>query len=281
MKARARTSTTANPGVTARATAANGKLSPVKLVPQPNGRYRPMPTGPKVSATYASIEGTCPSTCKFKNGGGCFAESGITGKTVKQLDIESVMYSPEELAKIEYKALARLFRRGPIPQDGGRDGTKGRDLRLHVSGDCTSNTAAMYLAKAQEEWQARGGGIVWTYTHAWRTVDRWAWGRIQVLASCETAQDVKEARERGYVPALVVREFISNKAHTLPGFGETKLIPCPAETKNTTCVQCRLCFDTARLYDKNMMIGFAVHGRDGEKAKKKLPVMNTLFGTID
>jgi hypothetical protein len=277
-KARAVTS---NPGVTVRGLAANGKLAPVRHDPQPNGRYRPVPTGPFVAATYASIQGTCPKSCKFKDGGGCFAESGITGKTVKQLDVEAVMYSSIELAYIEAKAIDRLYRRGRVPQDGGRDGKQGRDLRLHVSGDCTTNTAALLLSKAAERWKERGGGIVWAYTHAWREVERWAWGSIQVLASCETAQDVAEARERGYVPALVVREFLEPRAHRLDGFGDTKLIPCPAETRNTTCVQCRLCFDTSKLYERNVMIGFAVHGRDESKAKRKLPVLNTLFGTID
>jgi hypothetical protein len=198
----------------------------------------------QVSATYASQE-SCPTTCTFK-GSGCYAESGPTGFTTRRLNRDTVK-GPIAIAKQEAAAIRAL---------------KGdRPLRVHVVGDCSTNAAAKIVSSAMADYP----NVSWTYTHAWRTVDRASWGNASVLASCETAQDVKDANARGYAAAIVRAEpHPSRKVYDVD---EIKVLPCPAESSETlTCADCQLCTKDAMLKDRNLTIGFYVHGSGKAKA---------------
>jgi len=176
---------------------------------------------------------------------------GLSGTQVNEAEADHIRYA---------------FDGGTIPQDGARGG---RDLRLHAGGDVASTRGAKALSGAAEDWKRRGGGSVWTFTHRWRQVARHSFGAISVLASCESTEDAKRAQQRGYVPALVLRSFPSERAFDLDGL---RVIPCPAETRGTTCVQCRLCLDREQhLRASKSAIGFALHGR--QAAQVRLPVL--------
>lgn len=264
------------PGISLVLVARNRKLAPVQASTI-RGYMRFKALGPYCACTYVTIQGSCRDSCRFKNGHGCYAEAGYMGPFVRSLDEEAKGLVPSQIARNEAKALDAVT---VIPRDGGKYGKSGRDLRLHVSGDTYDEEGVRALAEAAARWIERGGGSVWTYTHSWREVPAEAWKPISVLASCETPSDVKEARERGYAPALVVRDFRgARRAHAVPEI-DGKVLPCPAETSDTTCVQCRLCFDTEKLRERNLVIGFSVHGRDSEKAKRKLPILDSLFGNL-
>jgi hypothetical protein len=264
--------------VSVKAIASNRKLAPIVLGKQ-YGRHRAIiPQRPYVAATYVDIQGSCDDACAFKKGG-CYAIGGVTGKLVASLEVEARGMTPEALALAEALAIDAIHPEG-IPADGGRNGERGRDLRLHVAGDARTRAAVRILARAAERWMARGGGCVWTYTHSWRTIPRSDWGPIQVLASCEHPREAALARRRGYAVALVVREFRERRAYAVDGMKD-RLVPCPAETVGTTCVQCRLCLDADGLRARGRAIGFAVHGRDAGKAKRRLPLLDTLFGALD
>jgi hypothetical protein len=258
--------------------AANRKLAPVDLVDVGGDRKRPIARAPFCSATYMPIAQTCPSSCTFK-GRGCFASAGYSGRAVRRLEELARGKTEFELAMAEADAIDRLERRGVVP-DGGRDGKSRRDMRLHVSGDITDTLGLDAIAAAVARWQKRGGGSAWSFTHAWRSLPRGRWRTISILASVETAQQVAEARTHSYVPALTIREFPSTKPFKIPG-ASTTFIPCPAETKGTTCVECRLCLDREPfLFEKDKGIAFAAHGMQVTQAKKRLPMFGTLFGTI-
>jgi hypothetical protein len=143
----------------------------------------------------------------------------------------------------------------------------GRDLRLHVVGDCPTNGAARIVAAAAARYRARGGGDVWTYTHAWRKVHRASWGdAVSVLASCENLDDAREAAARGYAVAMVVPEHAGERAEVVDGF---RVIPCPEQSRgDRTCVDCRLCFDDAGLRDRETpaIIALAIHGASKRRA---------------
>lgn len=238
------------------------------------------PLGPFVAATYASISVTCPTTCMFRNNG-CYAEGGFVGLKAGNL---AGIGTPWDAAWNEASHILKFIGEsgGRVPQDGGRQGDAGRDLRLHVSGDCKEPEAVDIFAAMERTWRNAGGGQVWTYTHAWRTVGRHRWGGVSVLASCETPEDIKEARARGYTPSLTIRSHRgATKAYSIPGI-EGKLIPCPAETKKTSCVKCRLCFDDKKLEERKNIITFALHGDSPtlKKAKRALPILDSLFGTM-
>lgn len=265
-----------SPGVRFVPKSSNSKLSPVVRGRKRGKHYEIIPIKPHASSTYVSITATCPDTCVFK-GNGCFASSGVTGRLVETLDKEASAGAGRRVLSAEADAIAAAFWNG-VPQDGGKYGTSGRDLRLHVSGDVTSTYTTRLLAKATKSWLARGGGAVWGYTHRWRRIKAEEWYPINILASCETTGDVLDASKRGYATSMVVRRFEEHRAYKIEGMGT--LLPCPAETSKTTCVQCRLCLRTDYLRAKRFTIGFTPHGRDKAKAVKALPILNSLFGVI-
>jgi len=211
----------------------------------------------RAAATYASIASTCPPTCPLK-GEGCYAQTGHVGFTVRRLDNDGAC--AEDAALYE----ASLIARGPGA--GGR----GLPLRLHVSGDARLPVAAELLGRAARAWRAKGGGPVWTYTHAWRDVPRAAWGSsVGVLASVESTVDGRAAQARGYVPAVVVDKHPpTGRAYDKDG---VKWIPCPNQTRSdVTCTSCRLCFDTEKLAAMGAGIAFAAHGAGTKRALKVL-----------
>jgi len=202
------------------------------------------------ATTYAA-QASCPSSCVFFNGGGCYAENGrlYTGVT-KPLN-EAAEYShadPHTVALEEAAAIDALY----------GSTIEGRPMRLHTVGDCRTDEAARIVAAAAERYMDRGGGTVWTYTHAWRLVDRESWGRVSVLASCETAEQVELARARGYATSLVVDGFRDASRYSHSG---ADIVPCPAQTRDdVTCSSCRLCMNDTGLRARGYSIGFEIHG---------------------
>lgn len=242
----------------------NRKLAPVERLPT-GSRLRPRARAPFVSTTDVSIAATCGAACPFK-GSGCFAEAGFTRFQARQLDAAAEGLTADQVIAEEARLVDGAFHGRRIPQDGARGG---RDLRLHVGGDVGSALGARLLAGAAGRWRERGGGAVWSFTHAWREVPREAWGPISVLASVERPADIEAARAAGYAAAIVVDRFPSDKAFSVPG-SSTKIVPCPAETRGTTCVECRLCLDADKLARKNVTIAFEAHGPMARRAREAL-----------
>lgn len=212
-----------------------------------------------VDATYVSIAQTCPAACPLKNEG-CYAQDGHVGFTVRRLEREAVGH---DAARAEAKAIDASYQGGTVPQ--------GRALRLHVSGDARTIEAALRLGAAVRRWQKRGGGIAWSYTHAWRNVKRVAWQTVSVLASVENAKQARAARRNGYAPALVIDSHRSAKAFVENGI---RWIPCPQQTRGIGCTDCRLCFDADALFARRAGIAFAAHGARANTVKKRLVVLN-------
>lgn len=203
----------------------------------------------EAATTYAA-QTSCPTDCVFFDGGGCYAENGQLGKFVTEplnAAARASVHDELDVALDEAEAIASL------------EIILGRPLRLHTVGDCASETAARIVAGAAARYMAAGGGPVWTYTHAWRVVPREAWGRVSVLASCETAADVQLARARGYATAVVVEEFGTSRRYE-DERTQLDLLPCPAQTRDVPCSSCRLCFNDRRLRQAGYSIGFAIHG---------------------
>lgn len=254
----------------------NKKLSPVVKVKVPytgpakaRFPFRPTPVPPYCCSTYVSIAATCPDSCKFKRAedgtpGGCYVDAGKTVFTIRRLDEES-RADPGHVVEREADLIDAAWPSG-IPQDGARGG---RDLRLHVGGDVFDALGTLALGGAAGRWLARGGGAVWTFTHRWVTILRPLWQEISVLASIESPAQADVAHRLGYAFALVEpREHRSARAYSI-GDGFTA-IPCPAETRGTTCVECRLCLDADKLHARKMGIAFSLHGAGINKALVRL-----------
>lgn len=242
----------------------NRKLAPVERLPT-GSRPRPRARGPFVSTTDVSIAATCSAACPFK-GSGCFAEAGFTRFTARKLDEAARGLTVEQVIAEEVRLIDGAFDAGRVPQDGARGG---RDLRLHVGGDVGSALGTQLLAGAAVRWRDRGGGAVWSFTHTWREMPRETWGSISVLASVEQPEDIQNARVAGYAAAIVVDEFPSDKAFFLPG-SNTRIVPCPAETRGKTCVECRLCLDADKLASRNVAIAFEAHGPMARRVREAL-----------
>jgi hypothetical protein len=200
------------------------------------------------ATTYAAQQ-SCPSSCVFADGGGCYAETGRVGKFVT----EPLNTAAQGLTALDV-AYAEAEEIDALPP-----GTR-RPLRLHTVGDCKTDQTARIVSGAAERYMERSGGPVFTYTHAWRDVDRESWGRVSVLASCETLADVVEARLRGYATAIVTETHPTEKLYSPANAPTMAHLPCPAQTRGRSCSSCGLCFNDRRLYEAGYSIAFALHG---------------------
>jgi len=207
------------------------------------------------AATYVARQ-SCPSSCPFK-ASGCYAEHDNTRAHWDRLTRMAADLSPLQLAQAEADQISDL--------------PGSRDMRLHVAGDSVTREGTRVIAEACREYVERGRAEhgknvrVWAYTHGWREVDRTDWGTVSVLASCETPEMVREAKTRGYAAALVVERFASDRAYVVEE--GVKVIPCPAQTRDVKCTDCRLCLDEPRLWRTGTTIAFALHGGGVNKAK--------------
>ncbi len=220
----------------------------------------------KVDCTYTSIQKTCPDTCELKDTG-CYAQQSYVGMVNSRLTKEASGLSTLEIARAEASVIDSSYRGGKVPSN--------RHMRVHVSGDSKTIKGSRLINSAVGRWKKRGDGTnkVWSYTHAWRKIPAKIWSNVSMLASVDKSSDVKEAREQGYAPAIVVPEFKSDKAFAIEGT-DTKWIPCPAQTKDkVTCASCKLCMRSEFLYQNNMGIAFSVHGSRSEKLKRRLEVI--------
>lgn len=217
----------------------------------------------KVDATYASIKHTCPSSCPLKDEG-CYAQTSFVGMINLRMQRRAKGKSAIDVARSEAKAIDNSYNGGPVPQ--------GRALRLHVAGDSRTLLGTRIINKAIKRWKNRGGGSVWSYTHAWKHIPREEWSNASVLASIQNTSEVEAARAQGYAPAIVVDYHKSDKAYQLAG-SDTKFIPCPNQTRGVGCSDCKLCFNADRLFATNMGIAFAAHGVKKEQVKRHLTVL--------
>lgn len=213
----------------------------------------------KVDAVYSPIANTCPS-CPLKDKL-CYAQLSFVGFTNTRLEKACAGESAVSVAK---QIAAEI--------DTARKDPKGIKLRLFVSGDSKTIRGSRIINAAVGRFKSRGGGAVWSYTHAWKHVPRDAWSNVSILASVSNIAEADKAFTRGYAPAMVVTEFESERAYTMAG-SDIRWIPCPAQTKNVSCDDCGLCMNASRLEDERMGILFLAHGPRAKKFKRSLKVV--------
>lgn len=205
------------------------------------------------SVTSAAQE-SCPKSCAWY-GAGCYAESGFQGLYVTSKLNRSVGdATAEDVARVEAAAI---------------DGLSGKqDLRVHIVGDSKTNRIARLVSAAADRHRAKHGKRVWSYTHAWREVLRKSWGKVSVLASCETLSDIRHAWSRGYAACVVVTKFQDTKAWVKDGI---KMVPCPHTLgKVENCVKCGLCMRGDWLFESKTVVVFEAHGGGKRKMAEKL-----------
>jgi hypothetical protein len=226
-------------------------------------------------ATYAS-QASCPKMCPHL-GDGCYAEEGNVAYTTDRLNAAASCESRKKPATAMdvAKQEAMLIR---LHADYMRQTRQSKALRVHVVGDAPTPGTARLIGGAMRHWMKQTGHSAWTYTHGWRKVPVADWQGADVLASCETAKDIKQAKAKGYAAAVVVEAFPrdaegkpTGKTYVVDG---ERLLPCPNQTRARQCVECGLCWDTARLKAMQVSIAFEAHGVRSSKVVSKLRVLN-------
>lgn len=197
------------------------------------------PRARPVAVTHVT-QRSCDTACAFYGpGNGCYASQGNEGRIAMRLNTaaDGTAASPLSIANDEAAAIRALHGTAP--------------LRLHVVGDCRTDEAARVVSAAADEYRQRStDGDVWTYTHAWRNVDRSSWGDVSVLASCETAEDVALATSRGYACELTAPH--ADLPREVAGL---RTIACPQQTgAKKDCESCRLCAKADRLHGKAIIV---------------------------
>lgn len=206
------------------------------------------------AATHVAQQ-SCPRSCPLLNGGGCYAEHGPQGIHTRRLNRAAQGRDARDLARAERRAVANL---APKP---------GQPLRMGVVGDSRTPSAARERARAASDWRARGGGPVWLYSHAWRSVPRAEYGAdISPLASVDDPSEGSEALSAGYAPAAYVEAFPADHWEA----GGVQWIACPAQTRGLTCADCRLCTRADQLRNSGRGIAFAAHGSGATKIRERL-----------
>lgn len=207
-----------------------------------------------VAATYAPIRQTCPVSCPMRDNG-CYAQYGNVRYSETRVSQYVDGMNGDTVAILEADEVCDMARKAP----------RGHAIRLHVSGDATSDFRASHMARAADTWRRVVNGPVWSYTHAWRDVARDSWGTVSILASCESTADAAVALAKGYAAAVVVASHPADGRAYRTSEG-VKVIPCPSQTRDIKCTECRLCWDDAMLIAQGAAIAFATHGTGKKRA---------------
>jgi hypothetical protein len=196
----------------------------------------------KIVASYSPKE-SCPDSCSLKSGG-CYAWG---------LFYLNVLSSKLKSGKIQPKSLLSAL-------EDRRADTK--VVRHRVAGDVVNDVAGtMEECKIVSDHSLINIG----YTHAWQEE------YVQPLkryfrASCQSVEEVLEARKMGWSASLIVSEqFMSGKKTLSLPNGETAFL-CPARhgvagKKDITCNDCTLCKVSPKTESKTVV--FIAHGNNG------------------
>ena len=190
-------------------------------------------TGP-LATTYRE-QSSCPTTCPLM-GQGCYATGRIFG-------------IPRKFGSESTDAVLSLI----------QTLKPGQGLRLNVSGDFLAEDGTPdleYIAACNAVADARPDCKVIAYTHAWRTLDPSLF-HFGVNASCDTDQDIADARAAGWGTVTVGAE----NGATIAG---TRVVRCPAETRDdVSCASCMLCAKTPSI---PTTVTFTPHGAGKARA---------------
>ncbi len=212
------------------------------------------------STTYVAQRGGCSDECPML-GNGCYYEYGPIGIIAARLNLESAAHNLKSYQLMYHEAECIEKLTGRLP------------LRLHGGGDCRSRQGLQKLEKSAVKYTGRHNQPVFTYTHSWKKFARHLWGKISVLASCETMYEVACAMGKGYAACITLPAFPNgNKAFRV---GKLKVVPCPEQssTAYVDCSTCRMCMDADKLLADNTVIAFAAHGSGKKKVQATLELL--------
>ena len=230
-------------------------ITKFQLTPKSRNRK----TGP--IATIRSSSNTCPSTCPFNNGGGCYAAGGSEAIHWRKLDQSE---KPEHVNG--WLGLSDQFRAAKLkPHTLLRLNTSGDLPHLPATGEILGNVVDL-MRGIFEHHQV----IPFTYTHHRQTehnlsvVDRQNQSGFTVNLSCDSEERASMMHRRGF-PSVVVVPADDDREQWRDADG-VKFLTCPAQTGETNCDRCRLCARAGR----NFVIAFRAHGNKSKQITRRL-----------
>jgi hypothetical protein len=205
-------------------------------------------TGPIPVST--STAKSCPPSCPFSHGGGCYATGGpLAIHWRKVTNGERGMCWKEFCDKIEELPEKQLWRHN---QAGDLMGV----------GERINATALRALVKANTNKQG------YTYTHKFIKLENHELIKyandngFAINLSGNSISQVDELKRLNIGPVTCVLPHDSNR-RTITTKEGNKIIQCPATYKDdVTCASCKLC----ALCKRDVVIGFPAHGSSGRKA---------------
>jgi len=208
-------------------------------------------------------ESSCPTTCPHHslNGGGCYARTGPVSwhwnKVSQGLRGGTWDELTDYVSSLKPRQLWRHNQAGDLAY------TRDEQGREHIRLDLLKS-----LVEANKSAGARG----YTYTH--HVLDthnseavKWAnRNGFTVNASCESMTQVDDAIAQGIPAVVVVDNSKQVPTHTPAG---TRVVVCPAQTRDTSCAECGLCAQQGR----TCAVAFLAHGNQANKVNAKLSTL--------
>lgn len=203
--------------------------------------------------TYRPVGGSCPPACPYL-GNGCYAQGGNVALHQRRATSEAHDAALSAGAAMVWAVLT------------------GRIARLHVSGDLGQTIDGEYcamLAALADAVNVRAGRpegttVAWTYTHH----EDGPW--LRWLRSCGVAIRLSDsAGEWGAVVmpfADVTRRKVTGRDARGRFVERHRIAKCPAQLRETTCAECRLCWTRP-----DVAIAFDPHGGTARKAAAASP----------
>ena len=204
-------------------------------------------------------ESSCPSTCPHLQSGGCYAKSGPVSWHWKKVSngLRGGSWSDltDFVSKLDKGQLWRHNQAG----DWGYTRSQGREyIRLD-------------LLKSLVDANKASGAKGYTYTHHelhTHNVEAIKYANkngFTVNASCESLAQADHARSLGIPAVCVVDNSVSTPTHSPAG---TRVVVCPAQTRDTNCKDCGLCQQQGR----SCIVAFLAHGSRAKKVNESCSV---------
>ena len=212
-------------------------------------------TGP-IAVTTTSSD-SCPKTCPFNNGGGCYAASGPLKLHWAAVDRGDRGGSWLEMsyqvaqAKLPAGSLVRINQAGDLPHIDGQ-----------INYDVTRELARMFTDHKLRPF---------TYTHHLQNqfnLDVVGWcnkAGFTVNLSCETEAQASKRHRQGFPSVCVVRS--DDQRRSWQDEHGVRFQTCPAQLKDgITCQTCQLCTRA----DRACVVAFRAHGTGKRRINEAL-----------
>ncbi len=238
-------------------------------------------TGPIPVSMTSKV--SCPSTCAFKAGGGCYAENGGLGINWNKLGRGQgrALTAEQFLGAIKVLPRGQLWRHnqaGDLPHDPDT----GRIFPHFLYQLAQANKGKRGFTYTHHKWEEWEGGVHNGCEYGQQNRDFIQQANANgftINVSCETAEQVDRACSYGLPSVIAVPKGTPDRWHTPKG---NLVITCPAVTQdNVTCARCGLCqrvyTGTSQTTSKlRHTVAFPVHGNGAKKAERKLLELRVL-----